>query len=83
MGGTRGEEISYYNFRTDTGELLSLMDLIDGTQEEIGSAAADTLAAAYPTERPRRWWCSFHPAESGMEVEKGVCNTHERMFAEF
>ncbi|MCM1220295.1 MAG: sigma-70 family RNA polymerase sigma factor [Lachnospiraceae bacterium] len=48
LGGIREEEITYYNFRTDTGALLSLMDLVDGTQEEIGAAAADALAVAYP-----------------------------------
>ena len=47
LGGNYGR-VTYYNFRTDTGERLYLDDLISGTEEEIRQMVIDALNEAYP-----------------------------------
>lgn len=46
LGGMRESESRYYNFRTDTGEALTLTDILDGTEEQIKGQIADAVAAA-------------------------------------
>lgn len=48
LGGTKGSEYSYHNFRMDTGEALLLTDILDGTEEEIKAMAVDAFATANP-----------------------------------
>lgn len=48
LGGMRESESRYYNFRTDTGEALSLTDILEGTEGQIADQIADAVAAADP-----------------------------------
>lgn len=48
LGGMRESESRYYNFRTDTGEVLTLTDILEGTEEQIKGQIADAVAAADP-----------------------------------
>lgn len=48
LGGMRESESRHYNFRTDTGEALSLTDILEGTEGQIKEQAADVVAAADP-----------------------------------
>lgn len=48
LGGMRESESRYYNFRTDTGEVLALTDVLDGTADQIADQVADAVAAADP-----------------------------------
>lgn len=48
LGGMRESESRYYNFRTDTGEALTLTDILDGTEGQIADQVADAVAAADP-----------------------------------
>lgn len=43
MGGVNDKGGEGYTFRTDTGELLSLTDLAQGSEEEIRSAILDAF----------------------------------------
>ena len=44
----RESESRYYNFRTDTGEVLALTDILEGTEGQIADQVADAVAAADP-----------------------------------
>ena len=48
LGGMRESESRYYNFRTDTGEVLTLTDILEGTEGQIKGQIADAVAAADP-----------------------------------
>lgn len=48
LGGMRESESRYYNFRTDTGEVLTLTDILEGTEGQIADQVADAVAAADP-----------------------------------
>lgn len=48
LGGMRESESRYYNFRTDTGEVLTLTDILEGTEGQIADQIADAVAAADP-----------------------------------
>lgn len=48
LGGMRESESRYYNFCTDTGEVLTLTDILEGTEGQIADQVADAVAAADP-----------------------------------
>ena len=48
LGGIRGAEYSYHNFRTDTGETLLLTDVLDGTETEIKDMVTEAFEAGNP-----------------------------------
>lgn len=48
LGGIRGAEYSYHNFRTDTGETLLLTDVLDGTETEIKDMVTEAFKAGNP-----------------------------------
>lgn len=48
LGGMRGSETTYHNFRTDTGGLLLLSDVVDGTDSRIREMAAAALEDTEP-----------------------------------
>lgn len=48
LGGMDGVECYYDNYRTDTGEKLLLMDLLDETESQVKEMVVDALAQADP-----------------------------------